>query len=189
MARRVARGLTKAVLVGADGRADLDGGVGRRHPVRPGQATSSQLRRERPAGGGDGLDTLRGGESADSLAGGAGDDLLEGEAGLDTLTGGEGADRFRFGGSGADPDLIADFTQGEDLIELVAAGFGLFGGQPLVLRVQSGNDRIDSTPQFILDTDTGILWFDMDGTNGLQPDQVAIFAVLPALTTADFAVV
>lgn len=60
------------------------------------------------------------------LDGGAGDDVLNGGRGRDMLTGGGDADTFVFrhitdmpvGGAG--PDLITDFIQGEDVIDLSA---------------------------------------------------------------------
>lgn len=74
--------------------------------------------------GGDGSDTLRGGLGNDALFGGDGDDVLRGDWGSDTLTGGLGHDTFVFTALShstvASPDLITDFTQGEDHIDLSA---------------------------------------------------------------------
>ncbi|MBV1796785.1 peroxidase family protein [Siccirubricoccus sp. G192] len=71
-----------------------------------------------------GADTILGGEGADLLRGGAGADTLVGGAGQDTLVGGAGADLFRFTAIGdstpGSPDLIRDFTPGEDRIDLSA---------------------------------------------------------------------
>jgi Ca2+-binding RTX toxin-like protein len=69
----------------------------------------------------------------DTLLGGAGDDTLNGGLDRDTLTGGAGADVFRFTAanesrdtlSGGSPDIITDFTHGEDLIDLRGLGFTL----------------------------------------------------------------
>ncbi|WP_161600792.1 glycerophosphodiester phosphodiesterase family protein [Teichococcus oryzae] len=80
--------------------------------------------------GGDGNDRLLGGDGTDFLYGGDGNDRLEGGAGNDRLEGGEGRDRFVFGpGSGA--DRIADFTAGEDRIDLSAYDLGGFGALEL----------------------------------------------------------
>jgi serralysin len=76
--------------------------------------------------GGDGADTLHGNTGADRLSGGYGDDQLIGGQGKDTLTGGTGADTFVFAGlsqTGTKPtvaDILADFTPGDDLIDLSA---------------------------------------------------------------------
>jgi len=77
--------------------------------------------------GGDGNDQLFGGNGNDILFGGEGNDSLEGGAGVDRLVGGNGND-FLFGGSGSDSfifnqrdfgsDVISDFEQGVDRIEI-----------------------------------------------------------------------
>jgi Ca2+-binding RTX toxin-like protein len=67
--------------------------------------------------GGAGNDLLIGGGGNDSLFGGAGNDRLIGGGGNDYLAGGAGADMFVFS-SGFGRDVIADFVQGDDRIEL-----------------------------------------------------------------------
>lgn len=74
------------------------------------------------AGAGD--DVARGGRGNDRLAGGADDDLLIGGVWRDKLIGGGGQDTLE-GGVGVDTfilkrggDVVQDFTQGEDLINL-----------------------------------------------------------------------
>ena len=73
--------------------------------------------------GNGGNDALVGGSGADTLLGGTGADILIGGSGQDTLTGGEDWDTFYFGtiidaGNGANRDVITDFHQGEDHIDL-----------------------------------------------------------------------
>ncbi|EAW36019.1 hypothetical protein L8106_22526 [Lyngbya sp. PCC 8106] len=68
--------------------------------------------------GGEGSDSLFGGQDNDQLFGNQGQDTLSGDKGSDTLTGGEGADVFVAQLSGAEPDLITDFQDGIDLIQL-----------------------------------------------------------------------
>jgi Ca2+-binding RTX toxin-like protein/peptidoglycan/xylan/chitin deacetylase (PgdA/CDA1 family) len=69
-----------------------------------------------------GNDTLNGGAGNDTLNGGAGNDVLNGGAGSDVMTGGPGADQFVFSGTGqsstASPDVILDFEEGIDKIDL-----------------------------------------------------------------------
>lgn len=71
--------------------------------------------------GTDGMDDLFGGAGDDVLNGGAEWDYLIGEGGNDTLTGGADMDTFFFGEDTGN-DVITDFTEGEDYIDLVAAG-------------------------------------------------------------------
>lgn len=67
-------------------------------------------------------DELYGGMGDDSLLGGGGDDRLAGGRGDDELTGGAGADIFVFNRNAGD-DFIADFTNGQDRIDL--SNFGI----------------------------------------------------------------
>ncbi|MDY6802471.1 MAG: Calx-beta domain-containing protein [Cyanobacteriota bacterium] len=73
--------------------------------------------------GGKNNDFLRGGTGADKLLGSAGNDSLHGDRGSDTLIGGPGNDKFFIGkNTGGDAiskaDVIRDFTNGKDLIQL-----------------------------------------------------------------------
>jgi Ca2+-binding RTX toxin-like protein len=68
--------------------------------------------------GGAGNDILAGGANNDLLVGGEGFDTLQGGSGKDTLTGGAGADSFIFAALSDGGDLIADFEQGADTIDL-----------------------------------------------------------------------
>ncbi|MEO0362621.1 MAG: cadherin-like domain-containing protein, partial [Pseudomonadota bacterium] len=72
--------------------------------------------------GGAGADVLKGGGGRDVLRGGLGDDTLSGGGGDDALIGGDGEDVFFFGAN-AGGDLIADFEDGVDRIEIAAGGF------------------------------------------------------------------
>ena len=95
-----------------------------------GDAVSNQMN------GGSGDDRLNGeagndflfGEGGDdTLIGGDGDDILNGGLDRDILWGGEGVDIFEFldvaeSGIGSNRDVIKDFEQGVDLIDLAAMG-------------------------------------------------------------------
>lgn len=77
--------------------------------------------------GDDDDDVLFGGAQNDVLIGGDGDDVLNGGLGQDVLWGGEGSDIFQFldvaeSGTGAARDIIRDFEQGVDLLDLGAIG-------------------------------------------------------------------
>jgi serralysin len=71
--------------------------------------------------GGSARDLLSGNAVANSLVGNGGDDVLDGLEGADTYNGGAGADEFRFSVLEAG-DMIADFTTGEDFINLAVSG-------------------------------------------------------------------
>lgn len=79
--------------------------------------------------GGDGHDTLIGGAGNDILMGGAGNDRLSGGLGNDTLTGGLHADVFAFGAADGGRDVITDFQDGVDRIDLS----GFTGAQDITL--------------------------------------------------------
>lgn len=70
--------------------------------------------------GGDGNDNLFGGKDNDNLSGDLGNDILSGDFGIDALTGGGGNDIFVLGIGGGGADLITDFQDGADLMQLPA---------------------------------------------------------------------
>lgn len=67
--------------------------------------------------GTEGNDILQGGSGNDWINGGPGDDILRDGTGSDVLTGGPGADIFIMTHDGV-PDVITDFTLGEDRLDL-----------------------------------------------------------------------
>ena len=70
-----------------------------------------------------GNNQVQGGAANETLLGNAGADTLGGGDGADTMTGGSGADVFTFAtASRPSDDLITDFAEGEDLIDLRALG-------------------------------------------------------------------
>jgi serralysin len=91
--------------------------------------------------GGAGNDVLIGGLGKDILEGGVGNDLLIGGLGIDTLTGGAGKDIFAFtedpfaegtpvtAANGISvlnkPDILTDFTVGEDVLAFNGAKLGI----------------------------------------------------------------
>ena len=91
--------------------------------------------------GGD--DTLYGGENDDTLYGGAGADALDGGAGADTLFGDGGADTFVFA-PGHGKDVIGDFSDGENLIDLTAFT-GISGFDDLTVTADETGVTIDLT--------------------------------------------
>ena len=94
-------------LLGNTGNDTLKGGAGA-------DSLNGGTEADRLTGGTNG-DTLVGGDGDDRLFGDAGSDILIGGLGRDVMTGGAAKDRFVFNdtaesGTGADRDLITDFT-------------------------------------------------------------------------------
>jgi Ca2+-binding RTX toxin-like protein len=107
--------------------------------------------------GGIGVDNISGSDGNDIIAGNNGNDRLSGDVGEDTLTGGAGNDRFVLAptrdsstsvtsGTSFDrtrTDIITDFTDGQDLIELTG---GLSFQQLNIVSIGSSpNVKPDST--------------------------------------------
>src|SRR5262249_49923597 len=80
-----------------------------------------------------GADRLFGGDFDDTLSGGDGNDVLGGKGGNKVLTGGAGRDAFVYALSGRHNDVVTDFRQGEDVIDIGAANISDFATvqQPL----------------------------------------------------------
>ena len=95
--------------------------------------------------GGEGDDRLYGGKGNDTLEGGPGDDQLMGGPDDDRLDGGEGGDAFFFT-SGSGDDVILDFGNGMDQIDLTAFA-DIRSVADLTLQQQSGNAVIDLSEQ------------------------------------------
>lgn len=142
--------------------------------------------------GNEAANRLESGAGSDTLSGFGGDDLLVGGTGADTLTGGAGADRFIYlsdGDSGVGParDVITDFAQGSDLIDLSALnaskfiGSGSFSGQAgqvryasfdgaTIIELDSNGDRLADF-QIELENNVALrfgdfLGLEIDGTAG-----------------------
>ncbi|MBJ6125643.1 hypothetical protein JAO75_09535 [Microvirga sp. BT325] len=89
----------------------------------------------------------------DTLKGGGGDDTLSGGIGRDTLTGDGGKDYFLFdkAPSFASRDIITDFIQGDDQIQLKASIFGLgaLRGDMIATRFVVGSEATTAAHRFI----------------------------------------
>lgn len=96
--------------------------------------------------GNDAANILTGGDGSDTISGGGGDDIIIGGEIGDYATGGAGNDTFVFaprseGGSGA--DLVSDFTNGQDRIDVSAFGFTAIGDILSITDDGNGNTIID----------------------------------------------
>jgi Ca2+-binding RTX toxin-like protein len=105
--------------------------------------------------GGGGDDFIWANDGNDTVDGGAGADMISGGRGADQLTGGAGADTFRFYDfdestmqSGKPQDVILDFQQGLDRINLASMDFPL--SDLLVL----DNQSINGTNMSLVGVDT-----------------------------------
>ncbi len=140
-----------------------------------------------------GNNLLVGLDGNDALVGLDGADTLIGGPGRDVLNGGAGADMFVLSSpSAADgPDKIVDFSPGEDIIALIAAGFGagLLPGalDPAHFVAHASNQAASpaGTPQVIYNTLNGGLLFDPDGPGGVPVAKIAVVLGVPALTATD----
>ena len=107
-------------LIGGNGDDTIDGGTGMDTLIggNNNDFLSGNLGNDRLLGR-NGNDTLDGGSGADNLKGDAEDDYLIGGLGRDTLNGGSGSDLFAVAsGVSADLDVIVDFTDGVDFLDL-----------------------------------------------------------------------
>ena len=136
--------------------------------------------------GGDGEDTLLGGSGADFLNGGGGNDTLIGGAGSDTITSGAGFNTYVYNNILEGGDILTDFepnsTSFDDTIAVSASGFGgnlTAGGFIKEAEFTLGTAATDSTDRFIYDQATGGLFFDVDGTGGLNQRLVATLQGAP----------
>lgn len=85
---------------------------------------------------------LNGNRAANKLVGGAGDDTLSGAGGSDVLKGCAGDDTFQFG-AGFGKDRIADFTVGEDHIQIVVPGADTYAEIQSAMHESHGSTVID----------------------------------------------
>jgi Ca2+-binding RTX toxin-like protein len=131
---------------------------------------------------------LCGKQGNDTLLGEGGNDWIVGGKGNDVLTGGDGADRFIRKYSITGIDTITDFQVGQDKLYFSASGFGsdlvrgrVLGEEQFTLgtAAATGSDR------FIYDSDTGNLFFDVDGTGATTQVLLATLSTGLALTKDD----
>ncbi|CAH0285835.1 calcium-binding protein [Roseomonas sp. CECT 9278] len=181
-------GLGNDSIVAAEGNDTLVGGFGLDTLV--GGAGADRLT------GDDANDRLAGGTGSDTLDGGAGVDVIAGDSGSDRLTGGSGPDRFHYAFASEGTDTITDFVRGSDLIEIDASGFGggLVAGASLpaarlVVHASSLATAPAGTGQFIFNTVTDRLSWDVDGAGGASAVTIAVLTGQVTFATSDFALI
>lgn len=144
-------------IFGGFGRDEIEGDGG--NDMLQGDAGNDDLEGENGDDwllGGTGRDDLDGSDGDDRLSGGYGNDTLSGDEGNDFLIGGVGRDVFDFDGDDDDDDdggngrdVIADWTDGQDRIDVADYDFTLRG--VLATGTQRGaNVRFDFDDQSVL---------------------------------------
>lgn len=129
---------------------------------------------------------LRGNAAANILKGGGGNDVLVGGKGVDTLYGGTGADKFRYESKVEGGDKIMDFVSGTDDLMFLKAEFGNVSSITGTNYVENTSGAATTAQhRFILETDTGILRFD---SNGSAAGGITVIATLNVsdLSAGDF---
>lgn len=107
--------------------------------------------------GGRGNDALYGNRGRDVLNGGEGADILDGGRGHDTLTGGWGNDVFVFRALDKGDDVITDFEDGRDLIEISGLSYadlvftGVAGGALITSEAMAGQILLEGVDIATLD--------------------------------------
>jgi Ca2+-binding RTX toxin-like protein len=139
-----------------------------------------------------GRDTLLGNGGNDVLSGNAGDDLLNGGTGADTMTGGAGKDTFDFNtwedsGTGAGSDVIIDFVQRTDKIDLRDIDANLTkGGDQSFQFVGSGAFTSGGQGSITVTQVAGNTYINIDNGNGGTAEMVIKLAGLIAVSSGDF---
>jgi Ca2+-binding RTX toxin-like protein len=123
-------------------------------------------------------DVLSGAGKNDRLDGKGGNDILNGGAGKDVLTGGDGEDIFLFDTKFAtkkavqaaekNADKIMSFSVEDDMFHLSASVFKNTGHDGIVtlddFTINTTGKATDELDRIIYESDTGKLYFDMDGS-------------------------
>jgi Ca2+-binding RTX toxin-like protein len=143
-------------------------------------------------------DTISGDANPNILEGQGGNDVIDGRGGNDTLIGGTGADMLT-GGTGNDTfvfnsapqvqSTITDFVEGQDFLQISAAGFGhglVAGVDPTVLTgAHADASNADGNGYFIFDNTNpngGTLYWDATGGSGVDATAVVVLQDVAALT-------
>ena len=145
--------------------------------------------------GSDFNDTLNGSNGGNRIDGGIGYDTIKGYGGNDRLTGGAGKDDFVFNTALDDStnvDTIADFNVAADRVQLDNAIFSALTTGALAASAfkDIADGPKDANDRIIYNSDTGILYYDADGSGDAFGNvKFATFSSLPELTAADFVVI
>ena len=147
-------------------------------------------------GGNAGVNVLNGLGGNDVVNGNGGNDKLFGSLGNDTLIGGAGNDLFFFdtkANATTNRDTITDFSNvsgNNDTIYLENAIYTTLAAGSLGGAFQSNATGLatDADDRIIYETDTGNLFYDVNGSAAGGSIQFATLTGAPAITAADFVV-
>lgn len=144
--------------------------------------------------GSDFNDRLTGNSAANVINGGLGADTITGGTGVDTLTGGAGNDIFDFnavnetGNTATTRDVITDFQQGQDRIDLstIDASSSLGGNNAFLFRgaIAAFGTAADGEIRYAQENDMTVIYADTD--NDSAPEFQIALNGLYTLTAADF---
>jgi Ca2+-binding RTX toxin-like protein len=172
----------ETIVTTANIRMDVDAGGG--NDLISGGAQGDGL------SGGTGNDTIFGGLGPDQIGGGFGDDRIIGGIGADLIYGEQGNDTFVYNGVGDAGDTITDFEIGRDRIEILRSGFDLsLGTGTLAANRLVAGPANQAFGQFLLDTSTGNVFWDGDGTGAGTPTFLFQTQGVGGLNNTDFVVV
>ncbi|SFK78258.1 M10 family metallopeptidase C-terminal domain-containing protein, partial [Falsiroseomonas stagni] len=134
--------------------------------------------------------TLTGNAGANVLDGGVGNDTLSGGLGADTLVGGTGLDRFFFNAldssQAASPDIILDFSRGQDRVQVDAIDPSAAPGNQAFLWIGSAGFTGTGVAQARTWQDGTDTYAGFDDGSGGEAEMVIRFNGLLALTATDF---
>ncbi|WP_315975114.1 cadherin-like domain-containing protein [Microvirga yunnanensis] len=146
--------------------------------------------------GGGGSDNLSGGLGNDTLTGGSGSDILSGGAGNDVLYGGTGKDSFVFKhkpNASTNKDVIKDFKVVDDTIRLDNAVFTKVGANGALKSsafwTNTTGKAHDRDDRILYDKDSGVLYYDPDGTGSAARVAFATISKNLGLTYKDFYII
>jgi Ca2+-binding RTX toxin-like protein len=118
---------------------------------------------------------------ANVIYGNGSSNVINGGAGNDILIGGAGVDTFVLSASASSADTITDFTPNEFL---KVSGFTALAGLSVI--VGAGLNTATAANQFILNSNNGFLYFDVDGVGGSSAVKIAELQGVTNLTVANF---
>lgn len=135
----------------------------------------------------------------DTLIGNSDDNIIKGNGGWDNLTGGGGRDIFVYKNPNQGFDTITDFSD-DDIFRITAAKFG--GGLQADVSLSNGTasatgvlvqgdnpEAIGTSGNFLYNTSSGLLSFDVDGTGSQSAMALVSLEGQPSLSVEQFDIV